>query len=431
MTESQNKKNTRRRALLVGVCLPGNENFQLDMEELCRLCEALDVEPAAVVTQNLEREDSASYIGSGKLQECLEEIRNYDADLVVFDNLLSPSQLANLAHELRVEVLDRYGLILQIFQKRARTREARLQVSFAQLQYMFPRLVGLRQNLSRQGGSGGSLSNRGAGETKIELDRRHIQNQMALLRRELKEVRKNRETQRRQRTGAGIPLVALLGYTNAGKSTLMNRLLDQVSRSRELHVEAKDMLFATLDTTVRRIEGAEIRSFLLADTVGFIRNLPHDLVEAFHATLEEAAYADLILDVVDCSDPNYLLEMEVTEKTIEALGAGHVPILHVMNKADRLYPVAELPMLRGDQIYLSAKLGIGMRELLQEIEKRLCASFFTVELLVPYDRADIEHLLRERAKIRELRYEEDGIHIEVSLNQEILGRCKEYLLRLL
>lgn len=424
----ETKKETERRAILVGASIAGEEGLERDMQELRGLCEACGIVPVGELCQNLPREDSAYYIGSGKVEEVKQSLFLNEGDLVVVNNTLSPSQLANLAHDLEVEVIDRTNLILNIFAERARTKEARMQVDYAKLKYMLPRLVGLRQNLSRQGGTGGSMSNKGSGETQIELDRRHIEKQMAELRRGLKEISQNRETQRRKRQQSELPLVALLGYTNAGKSTLMNQMLENFSADTEKQVLAKDMLFATLDTTVRRISPKEQRDFLLSDTVGFINKLPHDLVDAFRSTLEEALYSDLILEVIDYSDENYRMHMEVTERTLKELGAGHIPVLYVMNKADKKLDSSELPMLRGDKIYISAKLGIGLPELLQEIERKLLEGYFTIELLLPYDKGNVENLLREKGRVQSVKYEEDGIHITAEINQELLQRCKDFVL---
>ncbi len=417
----------KRKTILVGVCFNGNPNFETSMQELYGLAEAENLEVVADVTQNLSYEDSAYFMGSGKVQELKGLVYTEKADLVVFNNALSPKQLANLAHDLEVEVIDRTNLILNIFADRARTKEAKMQVDYAKLKYMLPRLVGLRQNLSRQGGTGGSMSNKGSGEQQIELDRRHIEKQMAELRRNLKEVEQSRETQRKRRQQSGIPLVALVGYTNVGKSTLMNEMIRCYCPDEEKEVMVKDMLFATLDTTVRKITPGEHRDFLLSDTVGFINELPHDLVNAFHSTLEEAVFADLILEVIDYSDPNYQMHMDVTAKTLKELGAGSIPILYVMNKADKVMD-EKLPVLRGEsKIYLSAAQGEGIPELVKMIEDKLFAGFITMDLVIPYTEGQIENDLRERARVLETKYEEDGIHMKADLNQEMLKRYRVYL----
>ncbi len=418
----------RRRAVLVGArCgITGEEEFDIGMEELRGLTKACDIDPIFTVTQNLSSEDAATYIGSGKIEEIKAIIGMYDIDTAIFNNTLSPSQLGNLSKALEVEVIDRTGLILLIFAERAKTREARLQVDYAQLKYMLPRLVGLRANLSRQGGTGGSLSNKGSGEKQIELDRRKIEKEMSILRRELAEVEKTRKLQRSRRSMAGIPLVALVGYTNAGKSTLMNKLIDTCGTDAGQKVYVQDMLFATLDTTVRKLETTTGRTFLLSDTVGFINDLPTDLVNAFHSTLEEALFADLIIEVVDSSDENHAMHSEVTDRTLSQLGAGAIPRITVMNKAERLENIS-VPVVRCDKIYMSAKSGIGISELIALIEKKLSESLHLCTLNIPYEKSGIESQLRNSSQVISVDYEEDGIVIKAYLGSEDYGRFSEYM----
>lgn len=295
------------RALLVGVNLNDGEDYLTSLKELGALAEACEMEVTATAEQTLDQVHKAFYIGTGKVEEVKELAIECDVDVIIFDNSLSPMQMRNLQERLEKPILDRSTLILDIFARRARSREAKLQVEVARLQYMLPRLVGLHAALSRQGGASGSMSNRGAGEKKLELDRRVLEKRLSQLRRELKEVGQERETQRKQRMKTGMPRVALVGYTNAGKSTLLNAMLelygtDEVD-AEEKKVMEKDMLFATLDTTVRKIAPQDHHAFLLSDTVGFIHKLPHNLVEAFHSTLEEAREADLLLQVVDYHCP--------------------------------------------------------------------------------------------------------------------------------
>lgn len=421
------KNNYKRKVVLVGACLNNDPDFDVSMTELEGLAEAENLLVVADITQNLDSQDSAYYIGSGKVKELKTLVWEMDADLVIVNNQLSPSQLANLAHDLEVEVIDRTNLILNIFADRAKSREAKMQVDYAKLQYMLPRLVGLRQNLSRQGGTGGSMSNKGSGETQIELDRRHIEKQMSELRKQLKEISQNRETQRHKRQTSSLPQVALVGYTNAGKSTLLNKMLETYCPDEEKEVMVKDMLFATLDTTVRKITPPDHRDFLLSDTVGFINDLPHDLVNAFRSTLEEAVNADLILEVIDYSDNNYQMHMDVTARTLKDLGAGHIPILYVMNKSDRKYSISDLPIERGDKIYISASRGLGIDLLLHKIDEKLFSGFLTMNLIIPYTMGYIEHDLRERARVISIKYEDDGIYITADLNEEMIKRYKEYI----
>lgn len=287
------------------------------MEELEELAKAADMEVIGIVTQKMSAVNKAFYIGTGKVEQVRQLAKESGAGLVVFDNALSPMQLRNLQRELETAVMDRTTLILEIFSKRARTKEAKLQVEVASLQYMLPRLVGLHDALSRQGGASGSMSNKGAGEKKLELDRRHIEARLSALRKELAGVEKDRETQRKQRLKSAIPLVSLVGYTNAGKSTVMNALIDRYTCGEDKKVLEKDMLFATLETTVRKMEGEGGKSFLLSDTVGFINQLPHNLVKAFRSTLEEVKNADLLLHVIDYSDASYREHMK-------EIGRAHV-----------------------------------------------------------------------------------------------------------
>ena len=368
------REEPREQALLLGVKLRDGEDFERSMEELWNLAEACGMQVTGQITQNMERPHSALYMGKGKLLEVKKFLEQHPVDVVIFDRQLSPSQLRNLEQLLDCAILDRTSLILEIFAVRARTREARLQVESARLQYILPRLTGMHKALSRQGGGSG-LSNKGAGEKKLELDRRRIEKRMSELRRELEQVSKEREIQRNRRQGSGIPRVALVGYTNAGKSTLMNSMLDKYSRDPSKRVMEKNMLFATLDTTVRRIHTGPQKEFLLSDTVGFIHQLPTGLIKAFRSTLEEAREADLLLHVLDYSDEACRQQREVTEETLKELGAGDIPVIYVYNKSDlRIQEDGSkmtLPRTQENRIYLSAKTGEGIQELVDMIWK-LC-----------------------------------------------------------
>lgn len=368
----------KEQALLLGVDLHDGEDFERSMQELESLARACDMVPAGKIVQNLPKIHQALYMGKGKLLEVKEYLEAEEVDVLIFDRSLTPTQLRNLQNLLDCPILDRTTLILEIFAVRAKTREAKLQVESARLQYVLPRLTGMHKALSRQGGGSG-LANKGAGEKKLELDRRRIEKRMSELRKELARIEAERETQRKRRQGSRVPRVALVGYTNAGKSTLMNRMLDKYTRDASKKVLEKDMLFATLDTTVRRISTGPGKEFLLSDTVGFIHQLPADLVKAFRSTLEEAKEADLLLHVLDYSDESYRKQREVTEETLRDLGAGDIPVICIYNKADRCMDTEQLPVVREDRIYMSAKTGAGIPELMKLIQEKTAGRYGIVK----------------------------------------------------
>lgn len=424
------------KAFLVGVNLNDGEDYLLSLEELDALAQACDMEVVGIAEQTLPEVHKAYYIGTGKVDEVKEMAMDCGADVIIFDNSLSPMQLRNLQERLEKPVLDRSTLIMDIFAGRARSREAKLQVEVARLQYMLPRLVGLHAALSRQGGGTGSLSNKGAGEKKLELDRRVLERRLTQLRRELKEVGEERQTQRKRRAGSGMPRVALVGYTNAGKSTLLNAMLDLYGSDEtdveEKKVMEKDMLFATLDTTVRKIAPDNHHAFLLSDTVGFIHKLPHNLVEAFHSTLEEAKEASLLLQIVDYSDPHYKEQIAVTNQTLRELGADGIPMIYVYNKADLVSPdkipgmagaepeqvTAALPQVTENSIYLSAKERIGMEELIGLIEKKLAGGYLECTLLIPYTDGRVVSYLNENGVVSRTEYLEEGVKMWVNCRME-------------
>ncbi|MBP5281689.1 MAG: GTPase HflX [Lachnospiraceae bacterium] len=414
------------RVILVGVNMGIREDdFERSMKELKSLAEACGKETVGIITQNADGVNQATYVGSGKVSEIKELADMQDAQEIIFDDALTPSQMRNLGKLLDRPVLDRTNLILDIFAIRAKTREAKLQVETARLQYALPRLIGMREQLGRQGGASGSMSNKGAGETKLELDRRRIEHRISELRKELTDIQGNRETMRKRRDLSHVPQVALVGYTNAGKSTIMNHMLEKYGTKKETLVLEKDMLFATLDTTVRSLEFADHRSFLLSDTVGFIHKLPTDLVKAFRSTLEEVKYADLLLHVVDYSDEHHKRQMEVTQKTLEEIGAGAIPQIIVYNKAD-LAGISELPVIREKSIFMAAALDQGIEELARKVQDTLYAGNEVKEFLFPYDKGSEASRLMEIAAVEETEYLPEGIRIRASVTKKEASRYIEY-----
>ncbi len=422
------------KALIVGMNITtntngnkGRESFRLAMDEMVSLVQACDMEPVGRIEQNMESANTATYIGAGKVGEVREMARALEADIVVFDNGLSPIQLRNLSRELACPVMDRTTLILEIFSARARTREARLQVEVARLQYMLPRLVGLHDALSRQGGASGAMSNKGAGEKKLELDRRKLEQRLTSMRRELEGIADERETQRKKRAESGIPRVALVGYTNAGKSTIMNAMLEACAGDEEKKVYEEDMLFATLDTTVRRIAPSDQNAFLLSDTVGFISNLPHNLVKAFRSTLEEVREADLLIQVVDYSDENYMEHVKVTEDTLKELDAAQIPMIYVYNKAD-LCGMGTFATVQGnDKLYMSAKSRNGIDTLLRLIMGKLSERYRDCEFIIPYKRGDIVSYLNDNAVVHRTEYREDGVYMDTNVSRIDAARYQEFM----
>ncbi|QSB11278.1 GTPase HflX [Lysinibacillus fusiformis] len=414
------------KAILVGVNLRNDEHFDYSMEELQNLAEALHVEVVGIVTQNLERVTPSHYVGTGKIEEIKNFYEEAQANLVIFNDELSPSQIRNLERDLATKVIDRTMLILDIFGRRAKTREAQMQVELAQLQYMLPRLVGLHASLSRQGGgTGGGFKNRGAGETKLELDRRKIEDQIAKIKKDLEHVKEQRETQRKQRRKNALPVVSIVGYTNAGKSTIMNQLLTQIGQEEHKQVFEKDMLFATLETSVRQIELPDKKTFLLTDTVGFVSKLPHHLVKAFRSTLEEARDADLLLHVVDVSNAEHGFMMNVTNETLKAVGVEDIPTIYVYNKAD----IADVPypVVSGDNIWISAKQGIGLEELVQLIRQHIFSHYVKCDMLIPYDQGNVVSYLNEQASVFNTAYEEDGTLLSLEVKVADYAKYQHYV----
>jgi GTP-binding protein HflX len=413
----------RDKAITVGVQLNQKPGFPASMEELRNLADACELEVVGEVTQKAERIITGTYMGSGKIKELKEAMAASEAGVAIFNDELSPSQIRNLEAELDCRVIDRTLLILDIFASRAQTKEAKLQVEVARLQYMLPRLIGLRESLGRQGGGAG-LKNRGSGETKLELDRRRIEDRIAALQDDLEKLVARRQVQRNQRRKNEIPLVCLVGYTNAGKSSLMNAVIRKVDPDSDKEVLEKDMLFATLETSVRSIALPNRRSFLLADTVGFVSQLPHHLVKAFRSTLEEVTDADLLLHVVDCSDPESAKRIEVTNDTLRELGAGDIPSLYVYNKAD-LAEGRSYPEEADGGIYLSARKGAGIDELVGLIGERIFTDDKTCEVLIPYDQGRLVSYFKENAVIHAMSHEENGTKLSMTCREADYEKYRE------
>ncbi|WP_242320818.1 GTPase HflX [Bacillus cereus group sp. BfR-BA-01312] len=412
-----------QRAVLVGVNVGNEDDFAYSMEELTNLAEACDVEVIGQVTQNLQRVNPSHYIGKGKIEEVAAYVQEIDANMVIFNDELSPSQIRNLEEDLDCKVIDRTILILDIFAQRAKTKEAQLQVEVAHLQYMMPRLIGLRESLGRQSGGVGT-KNKGVGEKKLELDRRKIEEQISVLNKDLEALVAQRQTQRKQRKKNEIPVVALVGYTNAGKSTTMNAMLEIYNGTEEKQVFEKDMLFATLETSVRNIDLPDNKSFLLTNTVGFVSKLPHHLVKAFRSTLEEVAEADLLIHVVDYANPNYEQLIDITNETLKKIGVENIPTIYAYNKSDMVD--VEIPKVQEDRVYLSAKKHVGMEELVEMIRSHIYKEYTKCEMLIPYDQGQVVSYFNNHAHVLSTSYENEGTKLQIECKTSDYEKYKHF-----
>ena len=423
--ENQNLTTT---AIIVGVNKTTDELFNYQMNELINLCEARRIEVIDNLTQKMDSYNNATYIGSGKLLELKNLTDIHNPDLVVFLDELSPVQLRNIGSVLNCEIIDRTMLILEIFETRAKTKEAMLQVEIANMKYMLPRLVGSYVHLSRTGGGGGggAGARRGSGETKLELDRRHIEKRIQKATEELKGIVQSRKTARKSRSANDVKTVAFVGYTNAGKSSTINTFLSTFKEDAEKQVFVKDMLFATLETSTRSIKLPTNQEFLITDTVGFVSNLPHHLVESFKSTLEEIKEASLIVHVVDASNPHANLQIDTTNKVLKDIGVKDIPLVYTLNKADLVPNQIFLPKVDADAIITSNKTKEGFDELLEYIKTKLFPNAYTMTLLIPYDKGDIFNILKEKANISNFEYTNDGIKVDVTMSLYLYNLYKDY-----
>ena len=412
----EDNHNIKERVIVAGVSHL-QPDFDYTMEELCSLVVANNMEVADVIKQNADSVSGATYFGSGKVTEIAEIAYEDDVTTIVLNDELTPSQIRNLEKSTKLSFMDRTELILQVFSNRAHTKQAKLQVEIAKLQYQLPRIHPSGNPLDQQSASGG-LANRGAGETKLELDRRVIRKRIDYLRNQLKSVDKTIDVQSRRRTNTSLPVVSLVGYTNAGKSTTMNGLLNfNKDDSEDRKVFEKDMLFATLDTSVRKIDLEDNTSFLLSDTVGFVSKLPHNLIESFKTTLKEAADADLLVQVIDVSDEHWRNMLEVTEKTLNEVGVKGKPMIYAFNKAD-LKPGQQFPVIEGDNIYYSALDKKSIEKLVDLIKLKLFASYEDVQLLIPNKDQKIAEEILRNSQIISKEFTNDGSLITAKLSPD-------------
>jgi GTP-binding protein HflX len=427
VTEVEYRQLRLERVVLVGVWTGGSiADAENSLTELAALAETAGSEVLEGLIQRRSQPDAATFIGRGKVDELRDVVIATGADTVICDGELSPSQLRKLEQQVKVKVVDRTALILDIFAQHAKSKEGKAQVELAQLQYLLPRLRGWGESLSRQGGgaggSGGGVGTRGPGETKIETDRRRINTRISRLKREIKALRTVRQTKRSKRTSSGVPAVAIAGYTNAGKSSLLNRLTSA-------GVLVEDALFATLDPTTRRTAAEDGRVFTLSDTVGFVRHLPHHIVEAFRSTLEEVAYSDLVVHVVDGGHPDPEGQVVAVREVLGEVGADRIPELLVVNKMDAADEETVLRLKRAwpDAVFVSARTGQGIEELHAAIAQRLPRPAVDLRVLLPYDRGDLVARIHRTGQVLDSRHTEQGTELRVRVGEQLAADLENFL----
>ena len=426
ITEVEYRQVRLERVVLVGVWTQGTvESAERSMAELARLAETAGCTIVDALMQRRDAPDTATYIGSGKVKELRDIVLFHKADTVICDGELSPGQLRKLEDSVKVKVVDRTWLILDIFAQHAKSKEGKAQVSLAQMQYMIPRLRGWGEALSRQaggraGGGTGGVGTRGPGETKLETDRRRINNQISKLKRELKDMAKVRKTQRSARHASGVPQVAIAGYTNAGKSSLLNRLTGA-------GVLVENALFATLDPTVRKARTPSGRDFTISDTVGFVRHLPHQLVEAFRSTLEEVSNADVILHVVDGTDADPEGQLSAVREVLAEIDAANIPEIVVVNKIDSADPIVVQRILRREKhsLAVSAHSGIGIEELLAEIDRVLPGPNTPIDLVIPYDHGELIHKIVSTGIMKSMEHLDNGTRVVAVVSEQLANELAE------
>lgn len=423
----------RERLLLVGVNLNKRNDIDIEssMEELKELVIAAEGEPVEKVIQNKDKIESAFFIGKGKAIEISHYCDELDINTVVFNDELSGAQMRNLEELIGRRIIDRTALILDIFASRASSKEGKLQVELAQLKYRLPRLVGLGSEMSRQSRTGSRIGTRGPGEKKLEIDRRHITSRITEIRKQLKEAESVRDIKRRKREDSLLPIIALVGYTNAGKSTLLNQIIklsEDYEESRE--VFSKDMLFATLDTTLRRSTLPNGQNFLVTDTVGFVSKLPTHLIEAFKGTLEEVKYADLLVHVVDASNEDLDIQVKTTLKILKELEADEKPIITIFNKIDKLEGQEVLYDISGEKLNLSAKKGINLDKLMKMIEENLPQKYYKVNMLIPFNESQVSSYIFDNTKVETHIYKENGALITTTLNSVDYNKYNKFIVEI-